>query len=243
MREILSDLVAEQQSLDQVLQRLPIREWKRPTPAPGWDIRDTVSHLAAAGEYAFNALEEGGTRLTGKGQPEEFAQAGVERGRSMRPQDVLEWWRASRARVVEALSRRRPNDLIPWFSGEVSCRSFAAAQLTETWAHGLDAYRAMEMEMEGTPRLRHVAGLAWETLPRAFARAGQVYRHPVRLEVMGPAYAKWVFGPENGEQVIKGAAGEWCRLAVGRMKLADAATLRATGAVAEKALSLVDVFA
>ena len=46
MREILSDLVAEEQHLDQFLQGLADREWKKKTPAEGWTIKDQVSHLA-----------------------------------------------------------------------------------------------------------------------------------------------------------------------------------------------------
>ena len=59
MREILSDLVAEQQSVDQFLQRIRERDWKLPTPAPGWSIHDTVSHLAYTETFAAEAIEHG----------------------------------------------------------------------------------------------------------------------------------------------------------------------------------------
>ena len=110
MREILSDLVAEQQQLDQFLQRVNVRNWGTKTPAKGWDIRDTVSHLAHLEEYAHNALSEGGDRL---GEVHEFddfdkfTAVGVKRGRDMRPQDVIEWWRLSRARAMDATLRSR----------------------------------------------------------------------------------------------------------------------------------------
>ena len=80
MREILSDLVAEQQSLDQFLQRVAIRDWDRATPAPGWSIRDTVSHLATFEEYAYNALAESGSRRGEADQYptyEAFTEAGI----------------------------------------------------------------------------------------------------------------------------------------------------------------------
>ena len=46
MHQILADLVAEQQALDQFLQTVKDRDWKTKTPAAGWDVRDQVSHLA-----------------------------------------------------------------------------------------------------------------------------------------------------------------------------------------------------
>ena len=59
MREILSDLVAEQQALDQFLQRISERQWNLPTSAPGWSIKDTVSHLAYTERFAAQVLDQG----------------------------------------------------------------------------------------------------------------------------------------------------------------------------------------
>ena len=108
MREILSDLVAEQQQLDQFLQRVKVRNWTALTPSGEWDIRDTISHLAHTEEYAYNALTEDGSMIDDVDDYEtfdDFTQSGVERGQQMRPQDVIEWWRLGRATVVDALSR------------------------------------------------------------------------------------------------------------------------------------------
>ncbi len=240
MREILSDLVAEQQYQDQFLQRTNIRDWKIKTPA-GWSIQDTVSHLASFEEYSFDALEEGGSRLEEAAAYEthdDFKLAALLPGRSMRPQDVIEWWREARAKVVDSLSRKSPTDRVPWFAGDMSAKTFATARLTETWAHGLDIHETLGGEPEDTPRLRHIAWLAWKTLPYAFEEAGQPYEQPVRVEVIGPAYAKYAFGPEHGDQMIKGSAGEWCRVAV-RRRSADDTSLRAQGTVAEMALKVV----
>lgn len=239
MREILSDLVAEQQSLDQFLQRVAIRDWDRATPAAGWSIRDTVSHLATFEEYAFNALAEGGSRQVEADQyptDEAFTEAGILPGREMRAQDVIEWWRGSRAKVIEELSRSAPDTRVPWFKSDMSAKTFATTRLMETWAHGLDVYSSLGEECEDTIRLRHIAWLGWKSLPYAFELAGKEYSKPVRIEVLGPQWSKWVFGPEDTDQVIKGQAGEWCRVAVRRMDASDADSLKAQGDVAETAL-------
>jgi len=242
VRAILSDLVAEEQSLDQFLQRINPRAWQKTTVHHGWSIQGVVSHLADSEDYAHNALGEGGSRLSdieSFGSMAALNEAGIAKGAGMRPQDAIEWWRGARAKVVEELSRRKADDRVPWFYGDMSAKSFATARLMETWAHGLDLYAAVGEEPEDTIRLRHIAWLAWAMLPHAFGEAGLDYPEPVRLEVLGPQYSKWVFGPEDSGQVIKAQAGEWCRVAVHRLGLAEAGTIKTTGALAEQAVKVV----
>jgi uncharacterized protein (TIGR03084 family) len=245
MREILADLVAEQQALDQMLQRAPERDWKRPTRAKGWTVQDTISHLAWSEDYALAALQDERKKLrevAGSATVDGFNELGVKAGRGKRPQEVMEWWRFSRAAVVDSLSRCTPVDRIHWMVSDMSARTFATFRLMETWAHGLDIKAALEREDEDTARLRHIAWLGWATLPYAFEQAGAEYPGPIRVELTGPAYARWVFGPEDAEQVVKGAAGEWCRLVVRRLEPEDAGTLNATGEVAEAALQHARIF-
>ena len=244
MREILADLVAEQQALDQMLQRSPDRDWKRRTRAKGWTVHDTISHLAWSEDYAMHALQDDRKRLreaAASGGVDGFNETGVKAGRGKRPQEVIEWWRFSRAAVVDSLSRRKPDERIPWYVSDMSARTFATARLMETWAHGLDIKAALDREDEDTPRLRHIAWLGWATLPYAFEQAGEEYPEPIRLELSGPAYTRWIFGPES-DQLIKGSAGEWCRIAVRRMAPKDAQNLTAVGELAETALRVVRTF-
>lgn len=253
MREILSDLVAEEQSLDQFLQRINERQWNLPTSAPGWSIKDAVSHLAYSERFAAAVL-------TGDPPPMEvdhdnidkWTELGVTEGREMRYQQVIEWWRNSRADVVDALSRMDGSDRVPWFTGDVSARAFATVRLMETWAHGLDIKDAMEGRLTydededdptaDTPRIRHVAWLAHRMLPFAFAEAREQFPAlGIRLELMGPNYSRWVYGPEDATDIIKGVAGEWCRIAVHRMDPSDS-SLKIEGPYAETALVVVRTY-
>jgi uncharacterized protein (TIGR03084 family) len=245
MREILADLVAEQQALDQMLQRAPERDWKRQTPADGWSVQDTIGHLAATEEAALRAVSgDAGLRaeVEAAGGVDAYNKAGVERSRSRRPQEVIEWWRHSRAAVVDVLSRTPRQARVVWFAGPMSARTFATTRLMETWAHGLDIVAALERDVADTPRLRHVAWLGWKTLPYAFARAGEDYPAPIRVELVGPGYARWVFGPEDSGQVVRGQAGDWCRLAVRRLPAARASNLIAVGEVAGTALRVARAY-
>lgn len=242
MREILSDLVAEQQFLDQSLQRIPIKHWDKVTPSKPWTVRDTISHLADFAELAADVLA-GGDRVKewqNASDLDALRQRAITRGRKMRPQDVIEWWRAGRARVVEPLSHMSEDDRVEWIQGTMSARTFATFRLMETWAHGLDIYKTLAIEVEDTPRIRHVCWLGWKTLPYAFKTAGLDYT-PIRIEVIGPGYAKWVYGPEDAENLIKGSASDWARIAVRRISPRDV-RLKVTGEAAQKALEVAQAY-
>ncbi len=237
MQEILSDLVAEQQALDQFLQRVPIRDWKTPIPGRRWNIQDTVSYLALGEELAHTALD-GTPHPSPDGHSYDLLrEASAVRGRAMRPQDVIEWWRHERAAVVDALSRLDENDSVLWFDDKVAAKAFASARLADTWSHGLDIHAAMSTDVEETPRIRHIAWLGWETLPVAFSNAGESYTEPVRVEVIGANYTKWTFGPADTDQLIKGRAEEWCRLVARRLE-ANQTSLQVFGDVARRALEV-----
>lgn len=60
MQTILSNLVAEQQLLDQYLQSIPVRNWTTKTTFKNWDITAHVSYLAGLEDLALNALKKKG---------------------------------------------------------------------------------------------------------------------------------------------------------------------------------------
>ncbi|MCU0281291.1 MAG: maleylpyruvate isomerase family mycothiol-dependent enzyme [Acidimicrobiia bacterium] len=245
MREILADLVAEQQALDQMLQRAPDRDWKRATPAAGWSVQDTIAHLAATEEQGLRAVtgDKGlQAEVAAAGGIDAYNQKAVVQGRAKRPQEVIEWWRHSRAAVVEALSRAPHQTRVTWYAGPMSARTFATTRIMETWAHGLDIVVALKREVADTPRLRHVAWLGWKTLPYAFAQAGEEYPAPIRVELVGPGYARWVFGPAETDQLVRGQAADWCRLVVRRLPAAHAENLTAVGEVARTALRVARAY-
>jgi hypothetical protein len=85
-----------------------------------------------------------------------------------------------------------------------------------------------------------VCWLGWKTLPYAFKAAGLDYS-PVRVEVIGPGYAKWIYGPEDTDELIKGSASDWARVVVRRIKPKDV-RLKVTGENAQKAVEVAQAF-
>ena len=125
----------------------------------------------------------------------------------------------------------------------MSARTFATAKLVEAWSFALEVDETIvsEEEIEDTLRLRHIAWFAWACLPYAFSKAGVEFDGSVRVEVMGPKYSKWVFGPTDSDQLIRGQAADWCRVAVGFIQPEDAPTIKTEGDMAATALELVSV--
>jgi uncharacterized protein (TIGR03084 family) len=246
-RSILDDYEAEQRDLYAVLTALAAEDWSKPTPAVGWDVRDSVSHLADTEEIAVDTATGGPRSLNEEAAKyadgAAFTQSGCDRGRAMKPEDVLDWWWTAAARTRATLADLDTSARIPWGLG-MGWRAFVTARLMEHWAHGLDIRAAVGAPAPDTERLRHVAWICVNALPYAF-RLGGVEApegHSLRVEVTGPAGDAWRFGPDDATDVITGPAGQWCRLAVQRITRAAAPDLHADGPLAELALDHARAF-
>ena len=141
MRAICDDLDAETQALSDVVAGLTEDEWRLPTPAAGWDTRETIIHLGTADVAAsmavldpdaFLALKE--DMLKGGGSLHSIGDVDFQ---AMSGQEVWAWFASERTRMTEAFRPLGPKDRIPWFGPDMSALSFATARLMETWSLSL----------------------------------------------------------------------------------------------------------
>lgn len=245
MDEAVAELEEEQREIDELLTSLSPDQWRLATPAAGWDVRDQVSHLADTNEVAYDTMTGGARPLndaaTSFSSPEEFTEAGCERGRAMDPAQVLAWWRDTAALVNTTLRAKDPKERIPWGLG-MAARTFVTARHMEHWAHALDIRNAIGAPIEATPRLRNVAWLIVNAFPYAFVVAG-ITPPPgaVRAELTFDGDT-WVVGREDADNVISGDALEFCMLGVQRVRRDEATTLTAKGELAELALTHARAF-
>src|SRR4249919_1333832 len=104
MQQICADLMAEQGDLDSLVARLDDASWDLPTPAAGWTVRDQLSHLGYFDRTAVAAITDpdgfavGAAALLADG-----VDRSVEPGRGRSPSELLAWWRAGRAALLDAL--------------------------------------------------------------------------------------------------------------------------------------------
>lgn len=246
LAEMVGDLEAEQRAVQDCVRDLDDDAWLTPVPSWGWDVRDTVAHLADTDEVALDTMT-GGPRPLNElvsqcVSAEDVTFLGVMRGRKMRGTQVLEWYERTSAAERAALVALDPSVRVPWGLG-MRANSFVTARLMETWAHGLDVRAALGLPDSDTDRLAHVAWLATRALPYAYSVAG---REPVegalRVELTLPSGATWTSGPEDASSRISGPASQYCRVFVQRLPLAQAVDLMAEGDAAVAALEVARAY-
>jgi uncharacterized protein (TIGR03084 family) len=243
---LLADLAAEEAALDRVVADLDEAGWATPTPAEGWDVRDSVAHLAFTEDLARAALtdeDEFARRRDALIDAPDPSEVLVGTGRSMTGRAVLDWWREARTAALARLETHQPRDRLPWMAGPMSAMSFATARLMETWAHGQDVRDALGQEPEITVRLRHVADLGVRTRPFAYgARGVELPDTAVRVELVGVDGEPWVWGPEAVKDVVRGPALDFCLVVTQRVNPADTA-LQVQGPLARDWIGIAQAFA
>jgi uncharacterized protein (TIGR03084 family) len=244
--DLLADLTAEQRELQDRLHTIDRDMWLQPTPARGWDVRDTVAHLADTDEMAIATATGAPGSIGERGEVaasgEDLTYRGVLHGRRRSGPEVLAWWESTTAAERDMFEALDPNVRVPWGIG-MRAPSLITARLMETWAHGLDVTAAIGAEPADTDRLAHVAWLSTRALPYAYSVAGrEPPPDPLRVELTLPSGAPWTYGPADATNRITGPAGEYCRVFVHRLELGDARGLHAEGSAAIDALSVARAF-
>jgi uncharacterized protein (TIGR03084 family) len=239
---ILADLQAEQDRLEDILLSLSDDAWCAPSGAEGWTIADVVLHLAQTEEAVVStAAGHDGLSRWGIGQASMDVvvdqMVRTERGN---PVEILRRWQRARRASRHALNDADPNVSLPWAAAPLKPATLATTRLAEHWAHGLDVTRPLDIPFPDTARLRHVAWLAYRSLPYAFALAG-LAPCPVYCELVAPDGTAWRFGPTDAASVITGSAGAFCRVGARRI-LADESGLVANGPYGSAALQLLRTY-
>lgn len=223
-------MAAENAALDEVLADL---DWSTATPAEGWTVRDTVTHLHLADRCGLASVA--GADLT--------ATAAALLAQDYRGNDLAADWRSDRALLAERLLAR-PADAgkLAWFGPPMSPASFLTARLMETWAHGVDIRDAAAAPTALTPRLRHIADLGVRTRGWSFTVRGLRAPASKVAVVLDADGETWAWEPAATEQRVTGTALDFCLLVVQRRPLTSL-SLTAIGPAAERWLEIAQAFA
>ncbi len=248
--ELLDDLAAQHAQLWSLIQPLDEMAWTRPSPCAGWNVADVVLHLRQTDELATASLRgeleadiEEFMRAGGDSSVDDAAAASVAGGRGRSGIETGEDWRVSAEQLRAAFTTLDPSTRVQWVVGRLSARTLAATRLSECWIHTGDVTAALGVVVAPTDRLRHVARLAWRTLPYAFARAGRDLTGPVGLDLVGPTGSRWEFGLDDDPvTVIRGSGVELCEVA-GRRRSPEDTALVGSGPDADAVLHLVRTYA
>jgi uncharacterized protein (TIGR03084 family) len=248
LARLLDDLEAESADLDRLVAGLDDDGWLSDTPAQGWTVRDTVTHLGETDRSALLAVTDPDAFLATlpaiAAEGTAFVDRQVHEGRSRPLEQLLPWWREGRRALADAMRDVPAGTRVPWYGPPMAPASFVTARLMETWAHGQDVADALGVTRRPTDRLRSVAHLGVRTRGFAYlvngreAPADEVH---VRLDPPGGGEA-WMWGDPGAQNRIEGPALDWCLL-VTRRRHRDDLALTATGEAAAEWLTLAQAFA
>lgn len=251
MQDVVAAWTDQQAELAALLADLDDTRWRRPSPCEGWSVADVVLHLAQTNEMAIGSVrgrfDEVLAELTAGLAPtadvDDGAAAMVRAQRHIGADAVHERWQRSVQELGRCWRTVDPRERVTWVAGQLSVHTLVATRLAETWIHTTDVAIALDVDLEPTDRLQHVARLAWRTLPYAFARAGRTLTGPVELDLVGPTGAPWRFVPDQpAATTVRGDGVELCRVAARRV-LPAATTLVTDGPDGAAVLDLVRTYA
>jgi uncharacterized protein (TIGR03084 family) len=204
--DLLADLAAEHAALDERVAPLDDAGWRTPTPAEGWTVADSVSHLAFFDRTALLALTDPDAFTA---HLSEMAAAGasepdVALGRAGDHPALLAAWREGRSALLAAAADADPAVRVPWYGPAMSFASFVSARLMETWAHGQDVADALGLPPVESERLRHVVHLGVGARAYSFRVRGLTDPgDPVRVEATDRG---WTWGPADAVDRVTGSA-------------------------------------
>jgi uncharacterized protein (TIGR03084 family) len=251
--DVVRALADQQTELTGILDGLDDDAWRRPSRCDGWTVADVVLHLAQTNEMAIASVDgrfaeylaDVGRQLgdAPRTNVDDGAALMVAKERSRPLADLKARWRST---VNEFLGRLDHTDFrrrVTWVAGELSVRTLVTTRLAETWIHSGDVADGLGIQLQPDERLKHVARLAWRTLPYAFERGGREISGPVAFALSGPTGDAWDFLPEQTPlTTIRGSGVDLCLVAARRVDPKQT-SLTGEGPDADAVLELVRTYA
>lgn len=247
LADLAADLHAETAALDALLLPLDDAAWCTPTPAPGWDVHDQVSHLAYFDDATRLAVRDpewfAAERAHALVDVDAYTHEIAARFRTMPHAELFAWFHRARDELLAMFLALEPAQRVPWFGPDMSAPAALTARIMETWAHGQDVADALGVPHPPTRGLRQVAHLGVRARPNSF----RTHRLPVpddavRVALTGPDGDEWVWGDDHADQSVTGPALDFCLVTTQRRHLTDTA-LEVVGPVAEQWMAIAQAFA
>lgn len=250
MKGICRDLRDEYHELIALAGSLTSRQWQLRTAFYDWTPWDEIAHLSYFDETSLRSVTEPeafareAKALSGRiAQGEEISAVARAAYAHLDGPALLGYWQPRCERLVEALAQLDPKARLPWYGPPMSARSFAAARLMETWAHGQDLWDVVRRKRPATARLKHIAHIGVMTFGWTFANRGiQVPGQVPGVELAAPDGGTWAWGDASGPDFVRGAAEDFCLLVTQRRHLDDTGLQYSAGA-AQQWLSMAQCFA
>lgn len=250
MKEICSDLKNQYKAFEDLVTPLEQASWDRATLFYDWTVFDQVAHVAFFDHESVLAIED----------PDRFIErskgimAVIMSGKSLRkytndllgieePENLLEFWRQVRHRLISYLENMSVKDRIIWYGPDMSARSFATARLMETWAHSQDVFDLLQQKRVNGRELFHIAHLGMTTFSWSFKIKNLTPPHAEpRVELEGPSGEQWDWGEPDATDRVTGSAEDFCLVVTQRRNVKDTG-LKCLGEHAKQWMAIAQAFA
>ncbi len=245
MKDIINDLIAEQVTVDELVNKLTEEQWHMDIPVEMWNIKDAILHIAFF-DYAANKLMTGGAdellAISPESGEDKYVRATA--FHHLTGAEALSWWREERTRMTSTFYSKNPKDRIPWAPGlPMSAKSLVSARLMELWAHSVDIYDALGIEPVVEDRIASTLFLSWQARPNAYRINNfEMPETPMYLELTLPSGKIWTKGDPTADNYIKGTAKEWALVSIRRRNWMDT-DLEVIGEEARRYASIVQTYA
>jgi uncharacterized protein (TIGR03084 family) len=244
VRPLLDDLRAEQEDLRHIVEGSDL---STATPATGWDVRDSLSHLAGTDVEATLSMTDPDAfvaKLPSVGADiDGFLNRQIAERRGLGQAEFIAQWQQGFEAMLAAFDALPAGIKLPWYGPPMSPASFATARLMEYWAHGQDIADGLSVERAPTSRLRHICHLGYRTRGFSYVNRGlPVPTADVLVDLAAPDGTTWTYGDVNASDRVTGSALDFCLLVTQR-RHRDDLTLVAQGPLADEWLSIAQCFA
>ena len=250
MVEQALDFRDESDALFALLDTLSNADWARPTQFKNWTPNDLVAHLHV-GNYAADLSLQGGEAFTAFARA--MAEASRKGGRRLdaanewlggiKNHELLSRWRGYYREMADRFAAADPKRRVKWFGPDMSVLSSISARLMETWAHGQAVYDLCGKTRADDDRIKNIVIIGINTFGWTFANRGiepPGIRPNVRLTA--PSGARWEWPQQASDDLIEGAATEFCQVVAQTRNLADT-SLKISGPTATSWMAIAQCFA
>ena len=248
----VADLREEADEFDRLLARLKNEDWPCATQFKAWTTNDIVRHLHAGDLLALASATDpvAFAKLLADGQAKRAAgisRVEVERervGADLAGAALRERWRATLARLCDALAAKPVDARLKWAGPDMGVRMFTTARQMEVWSHAQAIYDIKSLERPAPlPRLRNIAEIGVRTFGWTFRVHGLPVPPTVpHVRLDGPGGETWEWNADHTTDRVTGDALAFCQVITQTRNVADT-VLTVAGEVARQWVSIAQCFA
>jgi uncharacterized protein (TIGR03084 family) len=244
------DFRDESDSLAEILEPLADGDFESQTAFKAWSLHDVIAHLHMWNCAAVLSLNDADgfsafwqwvvSRLRGG---KSLVAATDEWLEGLKNRALFDAWRDYYPKVAEQFEVADPKARVTWVGPDMSVRSSITARHMETWAHGQEIFDHLGLRRTDADRIRNIAHLGVSTFGWTFKNRDLPIPEDVPFVTLtAPSGARWNWNEPSEENVVMGAASEFCQVVTQVRNIGDT-DLAVSGEVTEQWMAIAQCFA